>query len=104
MLRLDPDEGLKQDSIILNSTLISSKTIIELPAKYYVVNKFNDPSIIKNTDHVAFNDKNQDNVEWVKVNKGPAIEEHPTPNRFVHNAINDIISYVDNLHEINRNS
>ena len=54
--RLDPDEKLKQDSIILNSTLTSTKTIIELPTKYCVDNKFNDPSIIKNTDHVDFND------------------------------------------------
>ena len=36
MLRLDPDEKLKldkQDSIILNSTLTSPKTIIEIPTK-----------------------------------------------------------------------
>ena len=33
LLRLDPDEKLKQDSIILNSTLTSPKTIIEVPTK-----------------------------------------------------------------------
>ena len=47
LLRLDPDEKLKQDSIILNSTLTSPKTKIELPTKKYVDNKFNDASIIK---------------------------------------------------------
>ena len=57
LLRLDPDEKLTQDSIILNSTLTSPKTIIELPTKNYVDNKFKDPSIIKNTDHVDFNAK-----------------------------------------------
>ena len=36
LLRLDPDEKLKQDSINLNSTLTSPKTIIELPTKSYV--------------------------------------------------------------------
>ena len=46
---LDPDEQLNQNSIILNSILISPKTIIELPTKNYVDKKFNDPSIIKKT-------------------------------------------------------
>ena len=39
LLRLDPDEKLKldePDSILLNSTLTSPKTIIELPTKSYV--------------------------------------------------------------------
>ena len=47
LLRLDPDEKLTQDSKILNSTLTSSKTIIELPTKNYVDSKFNDHSKIK---------------------------------------------------------
>ena len=39
LLRLDPDEKLdldNQDSIILNSTLTSPKTIIEIPTKAYI--------------------------------------------------------------------
>ena len=56
LLRLDPDEKLTQDSIILNSTLTSPKTKLEIPTKNYV-DKFNGSSIIKNTDHVDFNDK-----------------------------------------------
>ena len=39
LLRLDPDEKLKldeQDSIILNSTLTSPKTVIEIPTKTYI--------------------------------------------------------------------
>ena len=102
LLKLDPDEKLKQDSIILNAILTSPKTIIELPTKNYVDIKFNDPSIIKNTDHVDFNDKKLDNIGWVKVNKMPAIEEDLTPKVYVDNTISNIISYVDNLHEINR--
>ena len=47
LLRLVPDEILKQDSIILNSTLTSPKATIEVPTKNYVDNKFNDPSIKK---------------------------------------------------------
>ena len=103
LLRLDPDEKLTQDSIILNSTLTSLKTIIELPTKIYVDNKFNDPSIIKNTDHVDFNVKNLDNVRWIKVNNMPAVEEHLTLKLYVDNAIHQIIGHIDSSHEINRN-
>ena len=138
LLRLDPDEKLTQDSIILNSTSTSPKTIIELPTKNYVDNKFNDSSIIKNVDNVDFNDEDIDNVGWIKVNKWPRDGEHLTPKLYVDNAIhessllrlhrdeklkldeqdsllldsilippNTIIelptkSYVDSLHEINR--
>ena len=103
MLRLDPDEKLKQDSIIPIFTLTSPKTIIEIPTKNFVVHKFSDPSMIKNTDHVDLNDKNLDNVRYVKVNNMTAVEEHLTPKIYVDNAISDIISYVNDLHEINKN-
>ena len=89
LLRLYPDEKLTQDSIILNSTLTSPKTILEIPTKNYVDNKFNDSSIIKNTDHVDFNDKDIDNVGWVKVNKWPRDAEHLTPKIYVDNAISE---------------
>ena len=83
LLRLDPDEKLEQDSIILNSTLTSPKTILEIPTKNYVDNKFNDSSIIKNTDHVDFNDKNLDNVHSIKVNSYPTLDEQLTPKFYV---------------------
>ena len=138
LLRLYTDEKLTQNTIILNSTLTSPKTIVELPTKNYVDNKFNDSSIIKNVDNVDFNDKDIDNVGWIKVNKWPRDAEHLTPKLYVDNAIhessllrlhrdeklkldeqdsilldsilippNTIIeiptkSYVDSLHEINR--
>ena len=57
LLRLDPDEKLERGHILLNSTLTSPKTILEIPTKNYVDKNFNDSSIIKNTDHVDFNDK-----------------------------------------------
>ena len=103
LLRLDPDEKLEQDSIIFNSTLTSPKTIFQLPTKNYVDNKFNDPSIIKNTDQVDFNAKNLDKVGWVKVNDMPEALNDLVPKLYVQNAIRGILEYVDNLHEINRN-
>ena len=60
LLRLDTREKFKlyeQDSIVLNSSLTLPKTIIKLPTKSYVGRKFNDPSIVRNTTHVDFNDK-----------------------------------------------
>ena len=89
LLRLDPDGKLKQDSIIPKSTLTSPKTIIELPTKIYVDKKFDDRSIIKNTDHVDFDDKLLDNVKWIKVKSFPAIPEHFTEKIYVDNAIFD---------------
>ena len=102
LLRFDPDEKLEQDSIILNSTLTSPKTILEIPTKNYVDNKFNDPSIIKNTDHVDFNDKFLHNVSGIGVNELPKWPNELTPKIYVDNALSDVISYIDNLHEINR--
>ena len=89
LLRLDPDEKLTQDSIILNSTLRSPKTILEIPTKNYVDNKFNDSNIIKNTDHVDFNDIILDNVHSIKINSFPTLEEHLTPKIYVDNAISE---------------
>ena len=103
MLRLDPDEKPTQDSIILNSTLTSPKLIFELPTKNYVDNKFIDPSILKNTDHVDFNDKNLDNIRWVKVNKMPEAPNDLVPKLYVNNALSDVLGYVNELHEITRN-
>ena len=80
---------MKQDSIILNFTLTSPKTIIEVPTKNCVDRQFNDPSIIKNTDNVDFSDKILDNVKWIKVNSFPTIPEYLTAKIFVNNAIFD---------------
>ena len=51
-----------------NKNLPDPNSIREPCSKNYVDNKFNDPSMIKNTTHVDFNDKNQDNVHSIKVN------------------------------------
>ena len=142
LLGLDIDEKLTQDTIILNSTLTTPKTIIESPTKNYVDNKFNDPSIIENTDHVNFNDKILDNVHSIKVNSYPILDAELTSKFYVDNFVLDCVaeesllrldpkgkihygkldsifvnssitsprtiielptqSYVDSLHEINR--
>ena len=60
LLRLDPDEKLKLDErgcIFLKFALTSPKTVIEIPTRNYADNKFNDPSVIKNTAHVDLKDE-----------------------------------------------
>ena len=52
--------------------------IREAASKNYVDNLFNSPSTTKNTAHVEINDKNLDNVRFVKVNSISAVEEHLT--------------------------
>ena len=89
LLRLDPDEKLEQDSIFINSNLTSPKTILEIPTKNYVDKKFNDSSIIKNTDHVDFNEKISDNVHSIKVNSYPTLDEQLTPKIYVDNTIHE---------------
>ena len=103
LLRLDPDEKLAQDTIIFNSTLSTPKTIIELPTKNYVDNKFEDPSIIKNTDHVDFNNNYLDNVRMATVNELPEWPNELTSKFYVDRALSELLSYVNELHEINRN-
>ena len=91
LLRLDLDENMTQYSIILNSTLTSPKTILEIPTKNYVDNKFNDSSIIKNTDHVDFNDKILDNVHSIKVNSYPTLDAQLTPKFYVDHFVLDCV-------------
>ena len=59
----------------------------EAASKTYVDIQFNDLSIIRNTAHVDFNDKNLDNVRFIKVNRFPAIPEHLTAEIYVNQAI-----------------
>ena len=90
VLRLHPDAISKLDErsyILLHSTVTSPRKTLEIPTKNYVTNKFNDPSIIRNTAHVDLNDKNLDKVRFVKVNGMPAVREHLTPTYYVDNAI-----------------
>ena len=81
LLRLDPDEKLKldeQDSIILNSTLTSPKTIIKIPTKSYVDslhessrNRRDLSSVLNDQDNEFYNN-NLTNLDSVTVNRNPS--------------------------------
>ena len=51
-------------------------------------NLFNDPSIVKNTEHMDLNDRNITNAIFIPVNQMPQIDSHLTAKIYVDNAIN----------------
>ena len=55
----------------------------EAASKNYVDNKFNDPSILKNTEHIDLNDRNITNVRFLQVNQWPQIDSHLTPKLYI---------------------
>ena len=86
---IEEDIDLKNEFTIKN--LPNSISLREAASKSYVDNKITDPGILKNTAHVDCNDKNLDNVRFVKVNWIPTREEHPKPNLYVDLAHSNIV-------------
>ena len=66
-------------------------SIREACNKNYVDNKYKDPSIIKNTEHIDLNDRNITNARFIQVNQLPQIDSHLTAKLYVDNAISDSI-------------
>ena len=89
LLRLHPDTmseigKLNEiDSIILTSSITSPWTTMVIPTKSYVDNLFNDPSIIKNTEHIDLNERNNTNARFIQVNQWPQIDSRLTPKLYV---------------------
>ena len=73
-------------SIILYSTLTLPISIIEIPTENYDDYIFDDPSKMKNIALFDFNDKNLENVRFVKVNSMPEVREQLTPKYYVDQA------------------
>ena len=86
------EEGIDLKNQYRIKNLPDPISIGEPVSKSYVDNKFNDPSIIKNTDHVDFNDKILDNVYAIRVNSNPILDAELTSKFYVDNFI---FSYVD---------
>ena len=84
LLRLDPDEKLnlaEKDSLILNSTLTSPKTIIESPTKSYVdsLHEINrnrrDLSSVFNDQDNEFDNNKLTNLDSILVNRDPSSDK-----------------------------
>ena len=64
-------------------------SIPEAALKSYVDTLFNDPSIIKNNDHIDLNDRKITNARFIQVNQLPQIDSHLTAKLYVDNAIDE---------------
>ena len=78
---IEEDIDLKNQFRIKN--LPDPILVQEAASKNYVDNKFNDPSILKNTEHIDLNDRNITNVRFLQVNQWPQIDSHLKPKLYV---------------------
>ena len=78
---IEEDIDLKNQHRIKN--LPDPISIREAASKHYVDNLFNDPSILKNTEHIDLNDRNITNVRFLQVNQWAQIDSHLTPKLYV---------------------
>ena len=78
---IEEDIDLKDQCRIEN--LPDSISIREAASKNYVDNLFNDPSTIKNTEHIDLNDRKITNARFIHVNQWPQIDSHLTAKLYV---------------------
>ena len=71
---MEEDIDLKNQFRIKN--LPDPISIREAASKNYVDNLFNDPSIVKITEHIDLNDRNITNAKFIQVNQWPQIDSH----------------------------
>ena len=79
----------EQDSILLDATITSPRTTLEIPTKNYVDNLFNDASVVKNNAHIDVNDRNITNARFIQVNQWHQIDSHLTLRLYVDNAVDE---------------
>ena len=84
---IEEDIDLKNQFRIKN--LPDPITMREAASKNYVDNLFNDPSIIKNTEHIGVNDRNSTNARFIQVNQWSQIGSHLTHKLYVDNALDE---------------
>ena len=65
-------------------------SIREASSENFVDDNFNYPSILESTAHFHFDDRNLDNLRFVKVNSLRAVSEHLTTTQYVDNALDEI--------------
>ena len=84
---IEEDIDLKTQFRIKN--LPDPISIQEAASKKYVVNLFNDPSLIKNSEHIDLNDRKITNARFIQVNQLPQTDSHVTANLYVDNSIDE---------------
>ena len=118
LLRLDPRETLdldNQDSILLNSTITSPITIIELPTKSYIdglhnthernrrdlgIDFYNESgNLVKNNQDNDFNDNKLTNINSIVVNNIPSDDYHVSNKKYIDDQLdkNTIVRFNQTL-------
>ena len=72
-----------------NKNLPDPISIREAASKNYVDNLFNEPNIVKNTEHIDLNDRNITNARFIQANQLPQIDSHLTAKLYVDNSIDE---------------
>ena len=93
-LRINHKGSNKEEDIDLNvlftiQNLKNPISIRETASKNYVDTLINDSSTKANTAHVDFQDRNLNNIRFVKVNSMPAVGDHLTAKHYVDIAISN---------------
>ena len=76
--------------------LLDPISIKEAASKHYVDNFFNDPSIIKNIEHIDLSDRNITKARFIQVNQGPQIDSHLTAKLYVDTEIDQSLLIRNN--------
>ena len=83
------DEDIDRRNHYRTKNLPDPISIREATSKNYVDNLFNDPSILKNTEHIDLIDKKITNARFIQVIQLPQIDTHLTAKLYVDNAIDE---------------
>ena len=101
------EANIKEDIDLKNQFRIKNVpdpiSIREPASKNYVDNLFNDPSIVKNTEHIDLNDRNITNARFIQVIQLPQINSLLIAKLYVDNEI-DQPSLVRNNQDNNFNN
>ena len=81
------EDNIEEDIDLKNQYRIENLpdliSIREATSKNYVDNLFNDPTTVKNTEHIDLNDRNFTNARFIQVNQLPQIDSHLTARLYV---------------------
>ena len=91
---IEEDIDLKNQYRIRN--LPDPISIREPASKNYVDKLFNDPTIIKNTEHIDLNDRKITNAKFIQTNQLPQIDSHLTAKLYVDIAIDETSLFRNN--------
>ena len=102
-IEADTEQNLDLKNQYRYKNLPAPISVREAASKIYVDNKYNDPSIIKNTAQKDLNDGNYTNVRFIQVSQLPQIDSHSTAKLYVDN-VEEEVSLVRNNQDNDSNN